>query len=275
MSIHFTSMTVTQLADRAHKLMDEGSALARLAAALAEFEDATGRKLFLSDAGQGTSYVGQGGCGSPDRGPEIVFAPRKPNAFDAAVKLASGGALPTDADEAATSDQDLTVSAMPGEVDTPVDPVAKAAPVSEPIKKESPAIAAPVAAKPAIDQKAIKKAAPAPGGNTKKIDIAPTKPATERPWGALNLAERRIVKHLEGLSGQFTPADDLRLVELLTSGHKASIAAAIMDMSLNQVMERWQALMCPDVLGQNGKPSIDGQKHLLVALRYRKDNADA
>ncbi|MBM3606667.1 MAG: hypothetical protein FJX25_18760 [Alphaproteobacteria bacterium] len=238
MSIHFVSPTsVADLAQRASAMLEEGSRLAVLASHLAEFEEATGRKLFVSEAEPGTSYVGQGTI--RDRGPECVSVSRKVDP---------------------ETDPGLTVSAAQ----------------DAPTAAEAPATAAPAAEKP-NPQPEARQAAPS---NIKKVDnaqpVSKQKPQqAERPWGKLNLAEREIVKHLEKLPRTFTTEEDLRLVELLTSGNKVGIAAAIMDVPLDQVLARWQAFLCPEVLGPNGKPSITGQEQLLNALRYRKDNPNA
>ncbi|MFN4062357.1 MAG: hypothetical protein ACK4IA_16615 [Paracoccus hibiscisoli] len=230
MSIHFASMTVSQIVDRAHKLMEEGNALARLAGALAEFEETTGRKLFLSDADQGTQYVG-----TP--GPDLR----------------------------------LTFPEVAAKLDTPADPVVEAAPTPEPVKKASPANAEAAAAKPARDQEPVKKPAARPFAAP-----ATAKPqTTDRPWGALSLPERAIVKHLEKMAPGFTPAEDLTIAELLIGGNKIEAVALQLEVQASMALARWKAFLCAEVLGENGKPSMDGQQRLLAALRYRKDHANA
>lgn len=230
MSIHFASMTVSQIVDRAHKLMEEGNALARLAGALAEFEETTGRKLFVSEADQGTQYVG-----TP--GPDLR----------------------------------LTFPDVAAKVDIPVEPDIEDAPAAEPIKKARPVDVEAAAAKPARDQEPVKKAAalakPAPAAAKPK--------AGERLWGKLSLPERRIVQHLEKLPDAFTPAEDLTIAELLTSGNRIEAVALQLEVSADQALARWKGFLCSDVLGPNGKPSIDGQQQLLNALRYRRDTARA
>lgn len=229
MSIHFVSPTsVAQLAERAASMMAEANRLAVLASHLAEFEEATGRKLFISETDQGTSYVGAPG---PDLG--------------------------------------LTVLDFAATVDTPVDPTAEAAPAPEPIKKARPANAEAAAPQPARDQEPVKKAA-APV----KPGPVPAKPkADERPWGKLSLPERRIVQHLEKLPEVFTASEDLTIAELLTSGNRIEAVALQLEVTADQALARWKGFLCSEVLGPNGKPSIDGQRQLLNALRYRRDTA--
>lgn len=248
MSIHFASMTVSEITDRAHKLMQEGTALAMLANALTEFEEATGRKLFVSEADQGTQYVGRGSI--EDHGPELVFHSPK------------ASPLP-DAAPSAQPDSGLTVSRLAVRVDTPVE----TAPVQEPIKNAAPAIAKPVPPKPTPAQDPIKKPAARPFA----APAAARPQTTDRPWGALSLPERAIVKHLEKMAPAFTPAEDLTIAELLIGGNKIEAVALQLEVQASMALERWKAFLCAEVLGENGKPSMDGQQRLLAALRYRKD----
>lgn len=254
MSIHFASMTVTEITDRAHKLMQEGTALALLANALTEFEESTGRKLFVSEADQGTQYVGRGTI--EDHGPELVFPPRK------------ASSLP-EAAESAQPDTGLTVSRLAVRVDTPAEPVVEPAPVQEPIKNAAPAIAKPVPPKPTRAQEPVKRPAARPFA----APASATAQTTDRPWGALSLPERDIVKHLEKLAPAFTPEEDLTIAELLISGSRIEAVALQLDVQASMALARWKAFLCGEVLGENGKPSMDGQQRLLAALRYRKDTA--
>ncbi|WDA11651.1 hypothetical protein [Paracoccus marcusii] len=250
MSIHFASMTVSEITDRAHKLMQEGTALALLANALTEFEEATGRTLFVSEADQGTQYVGS---------PAPVEIRLQP-------------------------DHGLTLPEVVAKVDTP----AETAPVQEPIKNAAPAIAKPVPPKPTAAQDPIKKPAARPfaapaaarpqtgSSNVQEVHNAPkpAKPHTiDRPWGALSLPERSIVKHLEKMAPAFTLAEDLTIAELLIGGNKIEAVALQLEVQASMALARWKAFLCGEVLGENGKPSMDGQQRLLAALRYRKDTA--
>ena len=255
-SIHFASMTVTEITDRAHKLMEEGTALALLANALTEFEESTGRKLFVSEADQGTQYVGPGTIEVNE--PELVFhSPRASSLPDAA--------------PSAQPDTGLTVSRLAVRADTPAEPVAEPTPVQEPIKNAAPAIAKPVSPKPTRAQEPVKKPAPRPFA----APAAAKAQTNDRPWGALSLPERAIVKHLERLAPAFTPAEDLTIAELLISGNRIEAVALQMEVQASLALARWKAFLCGEVLGENGKPSMDGQQRLLAALRYRKDHANA
>lgn len=98
------------------------------------------------------------------------------------------------------------------------------------------------------------------------------RPPTAR-GGALSLPERAIVKHLERLAPAFTLAEDLTIAELLISGNRIEAVALQMEVQASMALARWKAFLCGEVLGENGKPSMDGQQRLLAALRYRKDTA--
>lgn len=264
-SIHFSSMTVTEITDRANKLMQEGTALALLANALTEFEEATGRKLFVSEADQGTQYVG-----TPEPvGIKITMADSGLSAAVVQDARAAAGSAMAAADSVEVSSQQpdscLTVSRLAVRVDAP----AEAAPVQEPIKNAAPAIAKPVPPKPTAAQDPIKKPAARPFA----APAAARSQTTDRPWGALSLPERAIVKHLEKMAPAFTPAEDLAIAEMLISGNKIEAVALQLEVQASMALARWKAFLCAEVLGENGKPSMDGQQRLLAALRYRKDTA--
>ena len=141
--------------------------------------------------------------------------------------------------------------------------------VQEPIKNAAPANAKPVPPKPTPAQDLIKKPAAPPFAAP-----AAAKPeTTDRPWGALSLPERAIVKHLEKLAPAFTPGEDLAIAELLIGGNKIEAVALQLEVQASLALARWKAFLCAEVLGENGKPSMDGQQRLLAALRYRKDTA--
>lgn len=215
-TINFTGPTsVAQLAERASALLDEGSRLAMLASHLAEYEEATGRQLFVSEADQGTLYVG-----TPD---EIV---------------PDGAAVP--------------------HLDTGQ---------GQPIKKVAPAPAGFEVQKAPADQEPVKKPETLKAAPRRQ----PLKAPTDRPWGALSLAERRIVQHVERLPDTFTPEDDLKLVEMLAHGNKIGTVAALLEVEPAVALDRWQAFMCDDVVGLDRKPTITGQAALLKALRYRAE----
>ena len=48
-----------------------------------------------------------------------------------------------------------------------------------------------------------------------------------------------------------------------------------LEVSPADALARWKSFLCNEILGANGFPSIDGQKQLLNALRYRKTTAAA
>ncbi|WP_313349362.1 hypothetical protein [Paracoccus sp. (in: a-proteobacteria)] len=97
----------------------------------------------------------------------------------------------------------------------------------------------------------------------------------DRPaaWDALTHAEKRVVEHIEGRpSLLFSAEDDLHLVEMLADGSKLPVVAEFLQVSETCALDRWKEFMHPDVLGVNGKPSINGQNRLLTALRYIKEH---
>ncbi|MEO1949266.1 hypothetical protein [Thioclava sp.] len=281
MTIRFISPTsVADLTGRATAMLEEGAQLAALASHLADFERATGRKLFVSEADQGTSHVGQGTFANYR--PEFAFPLPKP-----------------EPEETRLPDAALTVAAPLGEVESQVERVTESAPAPEPIKSEKPAAAAPSASKPARDQEPVKKAAtpkkatastgrrpalvkkPAPVAAPKpQAPVATAQPPQKpqpatRPLGSLNLIERDVVKHLERLPDTFTPAEDLTIAELLIGGNKIEAVAMQLEVSPADALARWKGFLCDEILGANGFPSIDGQKQLLNALRYRQTTAAA
>lgn len=265
MSINFTGPTsVAQLAERASSLIEDGNRLAVLASHLAEFEEATGRQLFVSEADQGTRYVGQGGQTTPDRWSNFEFS-------DAMKTPALGGELIGLRDPLAGCDCEPAPIAVPAPaVAKQDDPVAEAAPaVAKSADRVAPAPAPQHVSAPSTAPKAAPKApAPAKPAPPAKQSL---KAPTDRRWGALSLAERRIVQHVERLPTTFAPAEDLTLVEMLAHGNKIDVVAAFLEVEPKAALDRWKALMCDDVVGLDGKPTITGQTALLKALRYRAE----
>lgn len=237
MTTHFQApLSVPELAERATNMMDEACALARLASDLAEFERTTGRKLFVSEGGEQA----------------------EPEAFQFRSSQTDSG---VEVENAAQADGDKLGEAEPidtGSAETVTEPQpAQEAPAAAPTPPAAPEAPAKPAARPAAS-------------------TATAKPKTDdRLWGKLNLPERQIVKHLDRLPKTFTPQDDLRLAELLTNGSKIDAAAAFLEVEADAALTRWKSFLCEDVIGANGKPTIDGQKQLLNALRYRVETADA
>ena len=251
MSIHFASMTVSQITDRAHKLMEEGNALARLAGALAEFEESTGRKLFVSEADQGTSYVGTAApveiVARPD--PVLTVPATSGNPDIAGTSQGKAVAAKSVLAEGAAAKPEVTPS------------TARTEPLTVKGKTTAP------------DLKPVKKPAPKRAAAPTAAPVATTPPTTARTWGALSLPERAIVKHLERLPATFTPQEDLTLAELLIGGNRVEAVAPQFEVSADQALTRWKGFLCSEVLGANCKPSIDGQQRLLAALRYRVETA--
>lgn len=235
MTIQFeVPMTCRQIADRASSMMLEGGALAKLASALAEFEETTGRRLFVSE---GVTSVSD------------------------AVYATSGAEAHWLADsEAGVYDTDMPVEVTGVEIENAAqvegDGSGEALP---PIEDSSAASAA-------------TQVAPAPGRVSYATGKAKEPRGTkvdDRPWGKLTLPERQIVKHLERLPDTFAPQDDLQLAEMLTGGDKIDTAAAFLEVEPAVALARWKSFLSEDVIGHDGKPTIDGQARLLNALRYR------
>lgn len=257
MTMHFLRPTNRQqIVERADAILLEAEAMRDLAAALGRFEEATGRKVFVSDAvfvttGAEARWLSDEAAGVYDT--------------DMPVEI-SGADLPLDLsgieiEDAAQADLGEWVKVEgdgSGEALPPIEAAAEdsfvevhEAPASEP--------------QPALPSSDAPQAAPAP----------PKPKADDRPWGKLTLPERQIVKHLERLPKTFTPQDDLRLVELLTGGNKIDAAAAFLEVEADAALTRWKSFLTEDVIGANGKPTWDGQQRLLNALRYRVETADA
>lgn len=71
----------------------------------------------------------------------------------------------------------------------------------------------------------------------------------------------------------FTPAEELAVAELLIGGNKIEVVALRLEVQASLALARWKAFLCVEVLGEKGKPSMDGQQRLLAAVRYGKDTA--
>lgn len=126
-----------------------------------------------------------------------------------------------------------------------------------------PAASAPVSAPNAAEPS---KAAPA----ARTVPVrASAKSARPMAWAGLTSQERSIVLHLERLPDTFSPVDDLNIVQCLTSSVKAPAIALEMDITAEEVVARWKAMWCSAVLESSRTPTIEGQKRLLAALRYR------
>lgn len=88
-------------------------------------------------------------------------------------------------------------------------------------------------------------------------------------WDALTADERLIVNHLDKMTDTFTAAQDLAIAQRHIAGVKTPVIASEMGETAEDVTARFNAMQCAATLGPNGKPSLDGQRRLLVALRYR------
>ena len=141
--------------------------------------------------------------------------------------------------------------------------------MQKPIENATPATATPLPPKPTCAQEPVNKPAVWPFAAPAAAKLQ----TTVRPWGALRLPERAIVKHLEKMAPAFTPAEDLTIAELLIGGNKIEAVALQLEVQASMALARWKAFLCAEVLGENGKPSMGGQQRLLAALWYRKDTA--
>lgn len=142
-------------------------------------------------------------------------------------------------------------------------------PVQKPIENATPATATPLPPKPTCAQEPVNKPAVWPFAAPAAAKLQ----TTVRPWGALSLPERAIVKHLEKMAPAFTPAEELAVAELLIGGNKIEVVALRLEVQASLALARWKAFLCVEVLGEKGKPSMDGQQRLLAAVRYGKDTA--
>ena len=141
------------------------------------------------------------------------------------------------------------------------------------------AVAAPAAPQPAASvpvsaPKAVEKASAAPAPC--KTPVRASGKVSGRPmaWAGLPPQERSIVLHLEALPDNFSPTDDRNIAECLTGGVKATAIAAEMGVTPEEVVQRWKAMLCSAVLEGGRTPTIEGQKRLLAALRYRVETEE-
>ena len=283
-----TPETRHQLAARAAKMVGDGLAYFELAEALAVFEDATGRavlvsesraeaeippsrKKFLDQVKVKAAKARQG----DEPGKVASIKPKaeaKPHVEPNGISIEN--AAPPEQCPHTVTHHDMRAGivtcdkcqAVLSRFTATPEPVAEApaAPQAEPEARKAPPAAPTPPAKPQ-SQPAASTAPQRP--------IA--KPDHRSEWDKLTMPERRIVLHLEGLPAWGKPGDDLQLVELLCSGSKITAAAQFLKVEADDALARWNALLCDDVLGANGRPSFDGQSRLLRALRYQKDKANA
>lgn len=100
------------------------------------------------------------------------------------------------------------------------------------------------------------------------------KPTRTAKWGALTVQERSVVLHLEALPDTFSPSDDLAVAQSLTGGIKATEIAPELGITPEEVVSRWKAMWCHAVLEKSRTPTIEGQRRLLAALRYRVETEE-
>lgn len=100
------------------------------------------------------------------------------------------------------------------------------------------------------------------------------KPPRPMAWAGLTSQERSIVLHLEALPDTFSPSDDLTIAQSLTGGIKATEIAPELGITPEEVVSRWKAMWCHAVLEKSRTPTIEGQRRLLAALRYRVETEE-
>lgn len=117
--------------------------------------------------------------------------------------------------------------------------------------------------------------APDPKPEPAKVEAAPApapaqpKPVENPSWTNLTLAQRALVKHLERMNDDFAPQDDLDIASGLFDGRKAPTIAADLGVTPEEVVARFKLMKHRDILDPKGHLTIDGQRDLIVALRYR------
>lgn len=227
-----TPMTTEALAKQAAEMMVDAQAGADLAVALDAFERAVGRKVILSEAAQPGAEHGMAAV-EWIRGAPSQPVPAEPDAE--LIDALHPAPVPS-----------VEVQDMPqGPQDQPETGNSASPAISQPATEDSPSAA-----------------------STEPLR-GMTEPTRTMSWAGLTLPERRIVKHLERLPDTFAPQDDLCLVEMLTSGNKIDLVAEFLGVSRDDALDRWKSMLTDDVVGADGRPSLDGQKRLLAALRYR------
>lgn len=277
-----TPETRQQLAARAAKMVGDGLAYFELAEALAVFEDATGRAVLVSESRAEAEippsrkkFLDQVKvkAAKARQGDE----PRKMDSIKTKAEVKPNGtedAAPLEQCPHTVTHHDMRAGIVTCDKCQAV--LSRFTPTPEPVAE------APAAPQPAPAAAKATPAAPTPPAKPQSQPAASTapqspiaKPDTRTAWDKLTMPERRIVLHLEGLPAWGKPGDDLQLVELLCSGSKITAAAQFLKVEADDALARWNALLCDDVLGANGRPSFDGQSRLLRALRYQKDKANA
>lgn len=150
--------------------------------------------------------------------------------------------------------------AEPPEIAEPVPQEPDPAPVAEVIVSEGPidaAVRAEIQDKPVI--------VPAP-------EVTPA-PAWQRD-PSLTVRQHDLLQHLCRLSqDDFTPADDMFLVEELAKGTPGNVIADQLGCDLKLAARRFRSLQTDDIVNAKGVLTIAGQTDLLVAVRHRARHA--
>lgn len=109
------------------------------------------------------------------------------------------------------------------------------------------------------------------------LEPAPVAQAPEPAWlrdPGLTVRQHDLLQHMRCLSREdFTPEDDLFLVEELAKGTPGNIIADQLGCDLKLAARRFRALQTDDIVNAKGILTIDGQADLLVAVRHRARHA--
>lgn len=94
----------------------------------------------------------------------------------------------------------------------------------------------------------------------------PAKAVDDQP---LTVRQCALVDHMDRLADDFTAEDDLFLVEELAKGIPGGIIADQLGINIKTAGMRFRALQTQDIQSIKGILTIDGQRDLLIAARYR------
>lgn len=116
------------------------------------------------------------------------------------------------------------------------------------------------------------KPAPAPA-----VSASPLPPEAAPAAAGLTGRQSRLMAHIDALpdAEDFTPADDLALVEGLANGVTASQIADDLGCTTSDLIKRMRTLRTREIETDRGHATIDGQADLLVVLRLRAARAAA
>lgn len=105
------------------------------------------------------------------------------------------------------------------------------------------------------------QAAPTPAPAQKAGSEADQKPLT--------VIQRSVLQHLQRLSDDFMPSDDLHLAEQLAKGTPIEVIADDLGCDVKTVQARWKAFLFEHITSDKGVLTIQGQSDLLHVLRHR------